>query len=135
MEFLLDNWMLFGLAVASGTWLVWSLIADRSGLPRLSPAQTVSLINQKDAVVVDLRSAEAFAKGHVAGAVNLPPASLDTAATVLRKVAKKPLVLCCENGITAPRSGRRLAAAGDYQLHVLQGGLAAWREANLPLVR
>lgn len=135
LAFLLDNWMLVALAVVSGALLVHGIAEERVfGVPRLSPAQAVRLINQRDALVIDVRPADAFAKGRIGGSVNLPATSADVPDAVLRKAGQRPLLVVCDTGSTAARTARRLRSDGR-EVSVLAGGLAAWREAGLPLGR
>jgi len=134
MDFLAENWMLVGIALLSGGALMWELVGERlAGLPRLSPAQAVQHINRENAAVVDLRSTEVFARGHIAGAINLPVGQIAEAATRLAKVGGRPLLLVCDSGVAAVAASRQLRAAGNARLHLLAGGMQAWREAGLPV--
>jgi len=136
MAFLLDNWILVALTAVTGGALLWSVAREYGGgLPRLSPAQAVQLINRRNAVVVDVRDAEAFGKGHIAGAVHLPESALAEASVRLQRVAKRPLVVVCASGSSAAAAARKIAAAGAFELHLLAGGMTAWGEAKLPVSR
>jgi len=134
MDFLTDNWMLIVIALLASGALLWDIVGERlAGMPRLSPAQAVQLINRENAAVVDLRSTEVFARGHITGAVNLPASQLGEAATRLGKVAGRPLVLVCDGNAAAVAAGRRLREVGNDRLNLLAGGMTAWREAGLPV--
>ena len=134
MDFLTENWMLAGIALLSGGALLWDLVGERmAGLPRLSPAQAVQHINRDNAAVVDLRSTEVFARGHIAGAVNLPAGQLGEAAARLAKLGGRPLLLVSDSSVAAVAASRQLRAAGSERLHLLAGGMQAWREAGLPV--
>lgn len=134
MDFLVDNWMLVAIALLAAGALLWDIVGERlAGMPRLTPAQTVQLINRENAAVVDLRSTEVFARGHITGAVNLPAAQLGEAAARLGKVAGRPLVLVCDGHAAAVAAGRRLRESGSQRLYLLAGGMGAWREASLPV--
>ena len=134
MNFLTENWMLVGIALLAGGALLWDILGERlAGLPRLSPADAVRLINRDNAAVVDLRSTEVFARGHIAGAVNLPLAQLGEADSRLGKVKGRPLLLVCEGATGALAATRRLRESGCDRLHLLAGGMDAWRAASLPV--
>lgn len=134
MQFIIDNWMLVSIALLSGGALLWDLLGERlAGLPRLSPAQAVQFINRDNAAVVDLRSTEVFARGHIAGAVNLPAAQLGEAASRLGKVSGRPLLLVCDGAATAAAAARHLRGLGHERLQLLSGGMDAWRQASLPV--
>ncbi len=72
MKFLIDNWMLIAIALASGGMLIWPMIASGMNAGALSASGAVQLINREKAVVVDVSEAEEFAAGHVGGAKNVP---------------------------------------------------------------
>lgn len=132
MKFILDNWILIALALASGTLLLVPALqgAVASGL---SATDAVLLINRERAVVVDVCEPAEFAAGHIVGSRNIPLGELDQKLASAAKNKNLPLILVCQSGA---RSGRALAAAqaqGYTQVHSLSGGLSSWKSAGLPL--
>lgn len=133
MKFLIDNWMLISLVLASGGMLAWPLIASGMNAGALSASGAVQLINREKAVVVDVCEAGEFAAGHVGGAKNVPLGELEAKLPGVAKNKALPLILVCATGI---RSGRAVAIAkklGYEQAQSLGGGLKAWKAANLPI--
>ena len=133
MKFLIDNWMLIAIALASGGMLVWPLVASGMTAGALSASGAVQLINREKAVVVDVSEVDEFAAGHVGGAKNLPFSQLEEKLAVTVKNKALPLILVCATGA---RSNRAVAVAkklGYEQAQALGGGLKAWKAANLPL--
>ncbi len=132
VKFLIDNWMLIAVAVASGAMLLWPVVrgAASSGL---SPAGAVQLINRERAVVVDVCEAEEFAAGHVGGAKNVPVGQLEQRLPEVVKNKALPLVLVCATGARATRALAVAKKLGYEQAQVMAGGLKAWKDANLPL--
>ena len=53
----------------------------------------------------------------------------------LGAAAGEPIVLVCRSGVRARQAEQVLSATGLPLLHVLDGGLAAWEAAGLPLTR
>ena len=133
MKFLIDNWMLIAIALASGGMLVWPLIAGGMNAGALSASGAVQLMNREKAVVVDVSEAGEFAAGHVVGAKNVPLDQLEEklAGTVKNKAL--PVILVCATGARANRAMAVAKKLGYEQAQVLGGGLKAWKEANLPL--
>jgi rhodanese-related sulfurtransferase len=103
------------------------------GVTSIEPQDAVKLINN-DAVVIDLRSAEAFARGHIVHAKNIPFDELATRGDSLDKYKSKSVVAVCDAGTTAGKAVQLLHKAGVKDAYGLRGGIAAWTQANLPLV-
>jgi rhodanese-related sulfurtransferase len=103
------------------------------GVTSIEPQEAVKLINA-DAVVIDLRSADAFARGHIVGAKNIPHDELDEGMSKLERFKSKPMVTVCDAGMTSTRLVNTLRKAGADNVYGLRGGINAWTQANLPLV-
>ncbi|MFG0832886.1 MULTISPECIES: rhodanese-like domain-containing protein [Aeromonas] len=108
----------------------------------LSPVKTVNnhgatlLINREDAIVIDTRGQDEYAKGHLAGALHLPLSQIqgNNLGTV-EKHKDAPIIVVCESGMTAGGAARQLSKAGFKQVYVLGGGMAQWRADNLPVTK
>ena len=132
MKFIIDNWMLISVAVASGGMLLWPVIQGASA-GGLSSAQAVQLINRERAVVVDVSETEEFAAGHVGGARNVPVGQLEQRLPEVVKNKGLPLILVCASGSRANRALAIAKKLGYDKAQVLAGGLKSWKEANLPI--
>ena len=135
MKFLIDNWMLISIALASGGMLVWPLIAGGMSAGSLNANGAVQLINREKAVVVDVCEASEFASGHVTGAKNIPLSELEAKLPGMVKNKALPVILVCASGARSSRAVAIAKKLGYDQAQVLGGGLKAWKEANLPVER
>ena len=135
VKFLIDNWMLISIALASGGMLVWPLIAGGMSAGSLNANGAVQLINREKAVVVDVCEASEFASGHVTGAKNIPLGELEAKLPVMVKNKALPVILVCASGARSSRAVAIAKKLGYDQAQVLGGGLKAWKEANLPVER
>jgi rhodanese-related sulfurtransferase len=131
VQFLLDNLILIAVAFVSGAMLVWPLVRGRASGPTVSTLQATQLINSRNPQVVDLRDAEDFAKGSLPNARNIPAGKVAERVADLKK--DKPVLLVCATGTSAGRTAAMLRSQGFSDVYVLGGGLAAWREAGLPV--
>lgn len=129
-EFVINHWLLVTAFCAVSGLLIANLLSAGNGI---STQEAVMLMNRNSAVVVDIRSAEDFAKGHIIAALNIPQAELKQAAEKLRKHQGKPVLVCCASGSTSANAARQLRAAGVDDARPIRGGLAAWRNENLPV--
>ncbi len=134
IDFASSHPVLVGALVFSFLMLVFYELRRKSeGVTNVEPQAAVSLINA-DAVVIDLRSAEAFARGHIVNAKNIPFDELDANQEKISKLAAKPILAVCEAGMSSGKAVASLKKAGIESVYGLKGGIAAWTQANLPLV-
>ncbi|KKW66849.1 sulfurtransferase [Lampropedia cohaerens] len=132
MSFFLDNWYLFLLAGVSGALLfVPSLM--RAGASGLTPAQAVQKINSEKAIVVDVRTAEEYAAGHIKGARHVLPEQLDKQIGAVAKNKAAPLLFVCASGTRAARAAAAAKKLGYENVYVVTGGMKAWKDASLPV--
>ena len=103
------------------------------GVTSIEPQDAIKLINA-DAVVIDLRNAEAFSQGHIVNAKNIPHDELDTEMEKLERFKSKPIVAVCDAGMTSGKLVNTLRKSGMENVYGLRGGISAWTQANLPLV-
>lgn len=125
-------WYAGGLAVAALLVIVYELRTRNENQSAVSPQDLVRLMNQ-GAMVIDLRAADAFASGHVAGARQMSGEQILKAGDTLKKQKEKVLVVYDDSGSLGASAVRQLAAQGFTKAFNLRGGISAWRAENLPL--
>jgi len=129
------NLLLFGMVVITGGMLLYPLFVRglRGAGAEVEPTGAVMLINRKDAVVIDLRDGKEYASGHITGARNIPEAKLEERLKDLEKFKSKPLIVACASGRRAAAAAGLLRKNGFAEAVALRGGIAAWRQAGMPL--
>ena len=105
------------------------------GYKALRPAELTGLINRENALVVDLSASNDFEKGHIAGSKSVQLSQFDPENKLLAAAKSLPVVAVCRNGQTSADAAKRLKKAGFEQVYWLDGGIAAWQQADLPLVK
>lgn len=131
--FLGQQWMLVGALLSCVLLLVFH-DSKRSGAA-VSPQAAVNLINQQDAVVIDLRDAKEYKAGHIVDALNIPFASIDSRMGELDTHKEKPLILVCKMGQHSGGVGKKLAGKGFTGVRRMSGGMMEWQSQQLPLVK
>lgn len=134
MEFLAHNYYWILLALASGGMLVWPLVRG-SGRHGVSAAQAVQLINRNNAIIIDVRSKEEFAAGHLVNARHIAAAELAERSKELTKFKRQPVILVCQTGTRSAPLVKTLQEAGFEQTLNLDGGIADWQKAGQILVK
>ena len=104
-----------------------------SGLVNVEAGEAVKLINN-DAVVIDLRSVDAFSRGHIVNAKSVPSDELDARIDDLGKFKSTPIVAVCDAGIASTKAVNTLRSAGFESVYGLKGGMGGWGQAGLPVV-
>jgi predicted sulfurtransferase len=85
-----NNLALIAIAVVSGGLLAWPQIKAGTGGKRVNTAAATQLINKRNAVVVDIRDAAEFAKGHLPQAKSAPLADIANRTLVLQRTRRPP---------------------------------------------
>jgi rhodanese-related sulfurtransferase len=104
-----------------------------AGVLSVQPADAVKLINN-DAVVLDIRSTEAFTRGHIVSAQSVPFDEIEGRMSKLAKFKPRPVIAVCDSGMTSTKAINALRNAGFESVYGLKGGMAAWNQAGLPVV-
>ena len=126
--------MLIAVALGSGFFLLLPVVQGATATG-ISPNEAVQCMNREKGVVIDVCSAEEFAASHINGAVNVPMDQLEARLPIVVKNKTLPLILVCAAGSRSKRAQAVAQKLGYEKVHSLQGGLKAWKEANLPVTK
>ncbi len=129
MKFLLDNWMLLAMALASGFALLLPVLTKGSGL---DPHAMVQLMNRDKAIVIDVCEPDEFARRHVMGAKNVPLGQLEDKLPQLVKNKSTSVIMVCQVGARSARAAASARKLGYENVQSLSGGLKAWAAASMP---
>ncbi len=133
MKFIIDNIFLIGLVLVSGGALVAHTL-QRVGA-KLTPLQATQIINQGKTLILDVRTAEEFAVGHIRDAKNIPLKELKTRIAELEKFKARPVIVVCAKGLKSAKATAQLKKDGYTEAASLLGGLDAWQSQGLPTVK
>jgi rhodanese-related sulfurtransferase len=123
-----------GLLLMTLLVLAFELRQRGAAAAAIAPFEAIRMMNT-GAVLVDLRSANQFKDGHIEGARNVPGDQIAADPKALERLAGKTIVLYCDSGTTTAAAQRTLERAGAKNVFSLRGGLAAWKQENLPVVK
>ena len=135
MDFFLQpmNLALAAIAAISGGALLWPALTG-SRASRINVTEATMLINKR-AQIIDVRPVEAYAAGHIQNAKSLPLSNLTEQLPLLKLKKDKPVLVVCERGVSAVKAAVLLTQAEYTDVHVIEGGLNAWKNAQLPIVK
>ncbi len=123
-----------GAVVAALIVAAYEYYLRMQGVSAISPQELIRLMNQ-GALVLDIRSLDEFAAGHINGARQLPSEQVPNAGETLKKHREKPVIVYGADDSSGPVVVRKLIAQGFTKAFCLRGGLPTWRSENLPLAK
>ncbi len=102
----------------------------------VSPQQLKQLLDSDaEILVLDVRSREEHATGHIAEAVNIPHSEIPSRLDELAAYRDEHVIVCCWAGGRAAAVKDVLRNAGFASLLDLQGHMAAWEQLGYPVER
>lgn len=107
----------------------------RQGFENIDVNGFNELISQEDVVILDVRTAEEFADGHIADAINIDVNSdnfIEQAKILLP--ADKRIAVYCRSGRRSATAAQKLSKIG-FKPTNLEGGILDWEQHNLPIVK
>ena len=135
-EFVLNHPGLFSLLFVILTLLIWNVFGDvMGGVKLLTTDEVTRLINHENAEVIDIRSQNEFESGHIINAKHISLQEIPEKLSKLKKGDKKGIIFYCSNGSRSLKETQKLVRQGEEMIYCLKGGIASWRNANLPLTK
>lgn len=136
MLFLSAHWMLSVSFFALSAMLSWTFIAPSvRGFQELKPAEAVRIVNNEEALILDVRSENEFQSGHVTKAINIPLQVLSGRIGELEKYKDKPVLAMCRSGNRSSSACAILRKQGFTNVTNLAGGIMAWQHDSFPLTK
>ncbi|MFD2230304.1 rhodanese-like domain-containing protein [Alkalimarinus sediminis] len=101
------------------------------------PQQTLldNIANNTPMLILDVRTPEEYAAGHVPNAVNIPHTEIKQQASLIAQAASegKQIVVYCRSGRRAGYAERVLQSSGIKALQHLEGDMNAWTQNRHPI--
>jgi rhodanese-related sulfurtransferase len=129
-EFLITNWFLVLPLVVAISLFFYSENSRKA--TKLDPQELIFQLNNKDALLIDLRNEKEFSKGKISQAIYVGP-DLENCKKEIEKNSEKPIVLFCQNGNKSDEFSKELKKSGT-DTFILKGGINSWTADGLPLL-
>lgn len=115
-------------ALAAVLLAVSSIAIAADTAPGIAPDKLVERMEKKDAnlVVLDVRTPEEFAAGHIPGALNIPHDQLPNRLAELAGAKSKDVVVYCRSGRRSAMAQETLSAQGFKSVLHLEGDMLKW---------
>ena len=136
IAFALHNWLLFvAMFVIAGMLVGGEILRKVRRIGTLDTADVLRLLNDQDALIVDVGSVCEYKDGHIPQSRHIPFDGLQERLSELAKIKDKPIVLYCRTGATSQSACALLKKNGFTDVYSLNGGLPTWLDAKLPISR
>lgn len=113
------------------------LVAEaKSNIQEIALKDAEQAIRQSD-VLIDVREADEFAAGHLAGAVLMPRGLLEFKLSATPALAARDIrvVLYCKTSGRAALAAQSMQAMGYLNVRSIAGGFDAWLAAGKPVIK
>ena len=123
----------FTLGEATGT--IEAIEYQAAHYREVNARDAAGLIANLDPLILDVRTANEFAGGHLENAVLIPVQEIQRRVTELDAAKDRPLLVYCRSGNRSTVAARVLVDAGFNQVVNLRKGLNEWNREGLPTVK
>lgn len=128
------------MKVLAAILLLFIVIPARGGAEepiKSGPVATAAWLKSTPTVqIVDVRTKEEFAGGHIAKARLIPWTDKDFATRVVKELdPAQPVLVYCQSGGRSAKAAAALAKLGFKRIRDLDGGMLEWRKSSNPIVK
>jgi len=113
--------------------LFFTQSAFSADVSEMTQQQLLSQPKDSKLLILDVRTPQEFAQGHVPGAVNISHTEIENRLSEILKGKDEPVVVYCRSGVRAGKALDILKQQGFSDLHHLQGDMLGWEKAQLAI--
>lgn len=110
------------------------MLGFRSQVAEISAEEVnIALTQNKECILLDVRTAAEYLKGHIPGSINVP---LDEITTQIDRIITQkdiPVFTYCLSGSRSQMAVAEMLQLGFTKVFSLTSGLLAWRSLNYPV--
>ncbi len=106
-----------------------------SNLASITPKEAAILFSEQKAIIVDVREDSEWNEGHIAGAMHIPLAQVESRLSELAQYKNSTVIAQCRSGKRSAKAATILQAAGFTKVFNLDGGIIAWGNNGLKTVK
>ncbi|RIW17291.1 rhodanese-like domain-containing protein [Algoriphagus lacus] len=107
--------------------------AVKDSINVISIAKFEKMATKKKNMVVDVRTPEEVAEGHLAGSVNINFLGEGFQQEISKLNKNKTYLLYCKSGNRTRKAADQMQKAGFKHVYMLEGGITAWNAAGKPV--
>jgi phage shock protein E len=93
-----------------------------------------NLVDTKAGLLIDVRTPQEYANGHIAGAINIDWINKAVFKAKIKAIAKdKTVLIYCHSGHRSGMAKKFLQEQGYSKIYNLESGIKGWKSENLPV--
>ncbi|GAW86084.1 conserved hypothetical protein [Bathymodiolus platifrons methanotrophic gill symbiont] len=136
IEFASEHWMLVTAFFAVIYFLIQDIFeASVRKYQTISPMLTVTKLNTGHPIILDVREAGEFKKGHIADAIHIPLDSIENQVKKIDLYKQDEVIVVCHSGSRSAPACSNLQKLGFENVFLMTGGMQSWEENKLPIVK
>jgi len=134
IEFLSNHYLL-SLALIVVTYMLLQDLAENTfnKFEALSPLLAVTKMNSADTIIIDVRDAHEYIKGHIENAINVPLSKLSDQIDTLEQYKKQTIIVVCQTGTRSLPACKTLTKANFENVFNILGGMQSWEDNKFPI--
>ena len=129
-EFLLTNWFLVLPLIIAITLFFYTENSRKA--TKLDSQEVIFQLNNKNALLIDLRNEKEFSRGKISQAIYIGP-NMENCRKEIDKISDRPVILFCQNGLKSDEFSKELKKS-EIDVYILKGGINSWISDGLPLL-
>ena len=126
--------VLFASSIVLFVTLHYSAKASSHASVAASP-YLIERVANNDWLLIDVRSPQEFAQGHIPGAVNIPHENINAYLNELEDHKDKPIIIYCRSGRRAKLAMKVLQKLDFSEVRHLEGDMLGWNAAGMAVNR
>lgn len=133
----MQKWLLLAsliIITATSALFYWPLDVEAENLQKVTPSPfLLEKVKTEEWMLIDVRSPQEYAQGHIPGAINMPHDEIDGYINQLQDAKDKPIIIYCRSGRRASIAMKKLELQEFTDVSHLEGDIMGWRESGLPI--
>ena len=129
-EFLLTNWFLVLPLIIAIALFFYTENSRKAS--KLDSQEVIFQLNNKNALLIDLRNEKEFSRGKISQAIYIGP-NMENCRKEIDKISDRPVILFCQNGLKSDEFSKELKKS-EIDVYILKGGINSWISDGLPLL-
>jgi rhodanese-related sulfurtransferase len=119
-------------ALAIFTGIIFTACSQNANFKTVKPAEFQKLINDKNTILVDVRTPEEYSEGKIVNAINIDYTSGNFEKEAIKLDKSKTILVYCHSGRRSAGAANILSQKG-YKVINLEGGIINWTAQGLPI--